>query len=73
MSPLLIAIYKNNVPLAELYIECPRCDLNIANYYGQTPLLLAIENCNIEMLRALLHEYRRLSIESDVIIIMQLS
>ena len=57
------------MPLTELYIECPRCDLNVANCDGKTPLLLAIENKNIEVLRALLDKdygERRVKVEADV-------
>lgn len=68
MCPLLVAINKNNVPLAKLCMKYPKCDLNIANYYGKTPLLLAIENGNIEILSALLQDYgdRRVKVESNV-------
>ena len=57
------------MPLTELYIECPRCDLNVANHDGKTPLLLAIENEYIEILKALLDKdygERRVKDETDV-------
>ena len=68
MCPLLIAIHKNNVPLAKLYMRYPECDLNIANDYGQTPLLLAIMNGNMEILSSLLQDYgeRGVTVETNV-------
>jgi ankyrin repeat protein len=50
---LLFACVKNNIGAAKLFIE-NRCDIEARNEHDKTPLIIAIENDNIELIKLLL-------------------
>ena len=56
-TPLTIAIYKNRVPIAKLLLKQPSIDINQANGWMDTPLIVASRNSrgeNVSLVQILL-------------------
>ncbi len=63
-TSLMIAVLKNNIPMAEELLRM-KSGINIRNNYGQTSITLAIDKSNLKMLQTLLNNSYYLNIDID--------
>jgi ankyrin repeat protein len=58
LTPLMIAVQQQSVPVVELLLKAPLLDLKKENISGNTALILAVMQDNLEIVTAILNEGR---------------
>ncbi|KAJ8919026.1 hypothetical protein NQ315_016931 [Exocentrus adspersus] len=64
-TPLHVAVIKNNIEILDFLLSQDSIDLNLQNFCGETPLLLAIKEEKIDAAKKLIHAGANVNIPNN--------